>query len=79
MLSPCSRQSSGTADNLWNAIGRESVWNGRIDSQRNMIGRGFNNLKNSRRQVTCYDKTADSFLGFVDVASIRLWLPHLST
>ncbi|MBK4215611.1 transposase, partial [Paracoccus caeni] len=38
-----------------------------------------NKLKNSRRLANRYDKTADSFLGFVDVACIRLWLRHSST
>ncbi|WP_283178810.1 transposase [Gemmobacter sp. 24YEA27] len=49
------------------------------DTLRNMVERCFNNLKNSRRLATRYDKTAESFLGFVDVACIRLWLRHLST
>ena len=51
-----------------------------IDSLRNMVERCFNKLKNSRRLATRYDnKTADSFLGFVDIACIRLWIRHLST
>ena len=33
-------------------------------------------LKHSRRLATRYDKTADSYLGFVLVASIRLWVRH---
>jgi transposase len=36
-------------------------------------------LKKARRVATRYDKTAESFLGFMDIASIRLWLRHLST
>lgn len=35
-------------------------------------------LKNSRQLATCYGKIADSFLGFVGVACIRLWVRHLS-
>ena len=50
-----------------------------IYTLRNMAERCFNKLKNSRRLATRYDKTAESFLGFVDVACIRLWLRHLST
>ena len=50
-----------------------------IYALRNMVERCFNKLKNARRLATRYDKTADSFLGFVDVACIRLWLRHLST
>jgi len=45
-----------------------------IYTLRNMVERCFNKLKNSRRLATRYDKTADSFLGFVDIACIRLWL-----
>ena len=50
-----------------------------IYTLRNMVERCFNKLKNSRRLATRYDKTADSFLGFIDIACIRLWLRHLST
>jgi transposase len=46
---------------------------------RNLVERCFNKLKNARRVATRYDKTAESFLGFIDIASIRLWLRHLST
>ncbi|CAM4128652.1 Transposase DDE domain-containing protein [Palleronia rufa] len=40
---------------------------------RNLVERCSGKLKNSRRVATRYDKTAASFLGFVDVACIRLW------
>lgn len=50
-----------------------------IYTLRNMVERCLNKLKNSRRLATRYDKTADSFLGFVDVACIRLWIRQLST
>jgi transposase len=46
---------------------------------RNMVERCFNKLKNARRVATRYDKTAESYLGFVDISSIRLWFRHLST
>ncbi len=46
---------------------------------RNRVERCFNKLKNSRRLATRYDKTANSFLGFIDVACIRLWPRNLST
>ena len=46
---------------------------------RNLVERCFNKLKNSRRFATRYDKTAESFLGFIDITSIRLWLSRLST
>ena len=46
---------------------------------RNLVERCFNTLKNARRVATRHDKTAQSFLGFIDITSIRLWLRHLST
>lgn len=46
---------------------------------RNMVGRCFNKLKNARRVATRYDKTAESYLGFIDITSIRLWVRYLST
>ncbi len=45
----------------------------------NLVARCFNKLKNARRVATRYNKTAESFLGFIDITSIRLWLRHLST
>lgn len=41
---------------------------------RNRIERFFNKLKNARRVATRYDKTVDSFLAFVQLASIKIWL-----
>ncbi len=48
-------------------------------SLRNLVERCFNKLKNARRVATRYDKTAESFLGFIGIASIRLWMRLLST
>jgi transposase len=47
---------------------------GNIYALRNRIERCFNKLKNWRRLATRYDKTADSYLGFVLIASVRLWM-----
>jgi transposase len=47
---------------------------GHIYALRNRIERCFNKLKNARRVATRYDKTAESYLGFVHIASIRLWI-----
>lgn len=47
--------------------------------RRNLVERCFNKLKNARRVATRYDKTAESFLAFIDITSIRLWVRHLST
>lgn len=46
---------------------------------RNLVERCFNKLKNARRVATRYDKTAECYLGFIDITSIRLWIRHLST
>ena len=44
-----------------------------IYALRNRIKRCINKLKNSRRLATRYDKTAASYLAFVQIAAIRLW------
>ena len=41
---------------------------------RNRIERFFNRLKHSRRIATRYHKLASSFLGFVQLATIRQWI-----
>jgi len=45
-----------------------------IYALRNRIERCINRLKNSRRVATRYDQTAESFLGFAALASIRIWI-----
>jgi transposase len=42
--------------------------------ERNLIERMFNQLKGFRRIGTRYDKTALSFLSFLHLAGIYLWL-----
>jgi transposase len=54
----------------------QPVIDGHIYALRNLVERCFAKLKHSRRLATRYDKTADSFLGFILVASIRLWVRH---
>jgi transposase len=49
---------------------------GAIYALRNRIERAIGRLKNARRVATRYDKTATSYLGFVQLAAIRLWLKH---
>ena len=46
---------------------------GHIYALRNRIERCFNKLKNARRLATRYDKTAASYLGFVQIAAISIW------
>jgi transposase len=52
---------------------------GYIYALRNMVERCINKLKNARRLATRYDKTATSYLGFIEIVSARLWFRHLST
>ncbi len=57
----------------WRAVDRDFYrW-------RNLVERCFSKLKQWRRVATRYDKTALSFLGFIDIASVRIWLRFLST
>ncbi len=46
---------------------------GFIYALRNLIERCINKLKNARRLATHYDKTAASYLGFIELVSVRLW------
>lgn len=40
---------------------------------RNLVERLFNKLKNWRRIATRYDKTKESYLGFVSLVSVRIF------
>ncbi|MDE3016750.1 MAG: transposase, partial [Pseudomonadota bacterium] len=42
--------------------------------ERNLVERMFNKLKHFRRIATRYDKTALSFMAFLNLAAIYLWL-----
>lgn len=47
------------------------------DCWRNLVERLFSKLKNWRQVTTRYDKTRESYLGFVALASIKLWIPFV--
>ena len=49
---------------------------GFVYALRNRIERCFNRMKNARRLATRYDKTASSYLGFIHIVAIRLWMKH---
>jgi len=49
-------------------------FDGAVYALRNRIERCFNRLKYARRFATRYDKLAETFHGFVNLVSIRLWL-----
>lgn len=44
---------------------------------RNLVERLFNKLKNWRRIATRYDKTKESYLGFVSLVSALQWIPFV--
>ena len=48
-------------------------------AMRNRIERFFNKIKHSRRVATRYDKLSSSFLGFVQLATIRCWIRFVHT
>ncbi len=41
---------------------------------RNLVERFFNRIKQCRRVATRYDKLAASYLAFIKLAAIRIWL-----
>lgn len=43
--------------------------------ERNRIERLFNKLKQNRRIATRFDKTKLSFMGFISLAALKIWLP----
>ncbi len=45
-----------------------------VYAKRNKIERFFNRLKESGRVATRYDHTGESFLGFVKLAAIKIWI-----
>ncbi|MGO4566901.1 transposase [Rhizobium sp. 2YAF20] len=42
---------------------------------RNRIERMFNRIKQFRRIATRFNKTAISYMGFLAIAAVKLWLP----
>ncbi|MCO7728910.1 transposase [Brucella intermedia] len=57
---------------------REPIPHGKAKyKRRNQIERLFNKLKNWRRVATRYDKTKESYLGFVAIAAVKLWIPYV--
>jgi len=53
------------------------VIDGFIYALRNRIERCINKLKCARRLATRYDKTAQSYLGFIHIIACRLWFRSL--
>lgn len=52
----------------------QHVYDKAIYKERNRVERFFSRIKHCRRIATRYDKRAQTFLGFIILASIMLWL-----
>jgi len=53
---------------------RQHAYDQALYKERNRVERFFSRIKQCRRIATRYDKLADTFMGFVTLASIMLWL-----
>jgi transposase len=53
---------------------RQHAYDRALCQERNRIERFFSRIKHCRRIATRYDKLAETFIGFVKLASIMLWL-----
>ena len=50
----------------------QPIIDGHLYALRNLVERCFSKLKHSRRLATRYDKTAEIYLSFILIASVRL-------
>ena len=53
---------------------RQHAYDKALYKERNRVERFFSRVKHCRRIATRYDKLAKTFMGFVTLASIMLWL-----
>ena len=53
---------------------RQHAYDKALYKERNRIERFFSRIKQCRRIATRYDKLAETFMGFVKLACILLWL-----
>ena len=53
---------------------RQHAYDKALYKERNRVERFFNRIKHFRRIATRYDKLVQSFMGFVTLACIMLWL-----
>ena len=71
----CIEQRGGTTVIPGRSTRKEAIpVDGFIYALRNQIERCFNKLKNARRLATRYDKTAESYLGFIHIVAARIWV-----
>jgi transposase len=53
---------------------RQHAYDKALYKERNRVERFFSRIKQCRRIATRYDKLAETFMGFVKLACIMLWL-----
>ena len=53
---------------------RQHAYDKALYKERNRVERFFSRIKHYRRIATRYDKLAETFMGFVKLACIMLWL-----
>ena len=78
-MTPIGSEHSLQSDALGPTYRREAIApsasaSARISTERNLVERFFNKIKQCRRVATRYDKLAANYLAFIQLASIRLWL-----
>ena len=61
------------------ALGQVCVSTNDLETAESCLSALPEDIRDGTDVVTRYDKTAESFLGFIDITSIRLWLRDLST
>jgi len=57
---------------------RQHAYDTTLYKERNRVERFFSRIKHFRRIATRYDKLAATFMGFVTLAAIMLWLKWLN-
>ena len=71
----------GAVANIPNKSNRKKRyrWTKQIYRQRNLVERFFNKLKQFRRIATRYDKLGATFLAFIQLAAVRIWLRSIES
>ena len=74
-------RAQGAIPNIPNRSNRKKKyrWKKAIYRERNCVERFFNKLKQFRRIATRYDKLGATFLAFIKLAAVRIWLRSIES
>ena len=74
-------RAQGAVPNIPNKSNRKKRfrWTKAIYRERNHVERFFNRLKQFRRIATRYDKLGATFLAFIQLAAVRIWLRSIES